>query len=141
MASLLIIENHKEERERIIHQFSKHKLNPDFQFVNSYIEALHALSYFEINSEREIQLPEIILTTYHEGIDSMLNAIRYHPRFKRIRLFILVNKNPEQLKARFNSNSIVSIVDSTLDFKNVTSFSYLENIDLYLHLVKISMKS
>lgn len=135
--NILIIEGNYAERSRIIQKFQEHKLRHSIHFANTANDALLDLYYF--NKTITGSFPETILLNYSfENLD-FLQKLNEDERYSFIKTFLLIEDNPAFYKEKVKGYKISGVVNRRLDFKNFSDETYLDSVDLFLHLLKVGL--
>lgn len=135
--NVLVIESNYAERSRIIQRFQEHQLRHKLHFSTTCNEALLDLFYF--NKTMTGPFPETILLGYDQDNLGFINKINEEPRYKSIKIFVLIEEQLSFYKERLKGFKIHGIIDRKLDFKNFSSETYLDTLDLFLHLLKVGL--
>jgi len=133
--NILVIESNFAERSRILRKFKEHQLKHTIHFVSNAKDALVELYYF--NKEIKDNFPQLLLLDYSEENLSLLEKINSDERYHSIKVFLLIENNASFYKEKLIGHKINGIVDRCLDFKNFSNETFLDSVDLFLHLLRI----
>lgn len=136
-SNVLIIENNYSNRAKILQTFKDHQLRHRLLFVNDCKEALTELYFF--NKEITSISPQIVLISFSPDIFDFLDKLKSDHRYKQLSVFILTENSCIKEKEKLKFYKVNGIVDKSLDFKNFSNETYLDTLDLFLQLLRITL--
>lgn len=135
--NILVVESNYAERARILKKFQEHQLRHTFHFASNAKDALVDLYYF--NKEMKEVFPQVLFINYNQENLELLEKINTDSRYSEIKVFLLIDNDLSYYKEKVSKYKIHGIVKRSLDFKKFSDETYLDTIDLYLHLLRVSI--